>query len=255
MNLADIVVVAILAVFGIAGFSKGFFHTLLNIFSTLVALAIGIVTAKPVAAFLDGTFKITNYLSKIATDYLGDLNAWFQNTLSENGLTEYTGEAVKNALGTVDGVKDTYYETILKNFIGTNNFTADTVMGSWLGGVIGDVALLIISVFLVFIGIKITTAILGRIFDTITHNPAVGALDRLLGLAFGVVKGAIIVAIIFVVLNLITFVPFVGTELDVLINESTVALPIKNYIAELISDLTRQVDWNSIIPTIFDNAL
>jgi|GEM_PF-4916174 len=51
MAVIDIVVIAVLALFGIIGMIKGFLNTLISFFGNLASIGVAILCAKPVANF------------------------------------------------------------------------------------------------------------------------------------------------------------------------------------------------------------
>lgn len=72
MNWIDIVFIAILVLFAIIGVWRGLFDSLLALISSGVALTVAIFTAKSVAKFLNKTFKINSWFSKILTKSVGE---------------------------------------------------------------------------------------------------------------------------------------------------------------------------------------
>ena len=72
MNWIDIVFIAILVLFAVIGIWRGLFDSLLALISSGVALTIAIFTAKSVAKFLNKTFKINSWFSKILTNSTGE---------------------------------------------------------------------------------------------------------------------------------------------------------------------------------------
>lgn len=72
MNWIDIVVIAIFVIFAIIGLWRGFFDSLLALISSGVALTVGVLTAKPVAKFLNKIININGWFEKTLTKTVGE---------------------------------------------------------------------------------------------------------------------------------------------------------------------------------------
>jgi uncharacterized membrane protein required for colicin V production len=251
LNILDIAIIAIMLIFSLSGFARGFLASLLKLFSSVVSLAIAVWLAKPVAVFINSFY---------------DLNAWFSDKISaaiinidegffSSAVTEpTTGADLKNSIAeNVDGLSDVF-KTALR-FLIRDDVTIETgtVVGEWIGQMLAGIAMLVTATIAVYIAIRIAVAILSRIFDAITKSPAIGGLDRLLGLAFGAVKGAFIIAVVFAVYSVIVIVPGVESATSSILDGSTIGKPVYDMVSEFVVNYIGDIDFNAIIQGAFNN--
>ena len=70
--IIDVIIVAILVIFGIIGFNKGFLKSIISLFSWVVCLVIAILTAKYVASWINGIYDFSSLIGgKIAENREG----------------------------------------------------------------------------------------------------------------------------------------------------------------------------------------
>ena len=115
------------------------------------------------------------------------------------------------------------------------------------------VATLITVALALYILIRIAVGILSRIFDAITKNSAIGGLDRLLGLAFGAIKGAAIIAVLMGLVIAISLIPGINTVLDSYIKDSQIGEPIFNYILDFVTSQLDRIDLSELLQNALNN--
>ena len=122
--------------------------------------------------------------------------------------------------------------------------------------VAGDVDLIPFSttaiVFVgLFIGTFVVVKIIGAIFGNNLHKTAIGVVDRLLGAAWGVAKGLVIVSLIFLAMEWMADLPLIGEKItDFIASNITVesSIGIGKYLYEnnLILKLMEALNLSSI---------
>ncbi len=240
MSIADIVIIAIVALFALIGLAKGFFKTLISFFGWFISILIAALTARVVAEALLDITAVGNFVAGGGEGF--SLFKLFKGilppALSELPATA-TADEITAALGT--GVVG----SILKPFIGlltstTNaaNSVSDGIALSLAGGVFEIV---------VGIGMFIVCRILMTLFtmfakSLINPDKKKGFLGRIGGFVFGAVRGALYCAILLVVIGFLTpfqFMQPVTSEID----KGVIAKPIAQQVYTLSGRITSHQNY------------
>ena len=251
MAVIDIVIIAVLLLFGIIGMIKGFLNTILSLFSSLASLGVAIFCAKPVAKFLNNVFGLIGAIGgKIAGSLAGTIQP-FQSGYATN---ELTGSALKEYLAQ-DGL--TFQERLFKLFIedgktfSTAEQTAaeaDKQIVTYIGERLAAIISLVIATLVVFILLKIAVLLLAKLFDAITKNRAIGGLDRALGLIFGLVKASLIICVVLAVFYLIA-----NNTVQGWIDNSTVTKWLYQYVTQLVETIVHKFNLPAFLTDLFPN--
>lgn len=112
---------------------------------------------------------------------------------------------------------------------------------------------IIVSIIVVWILIKLAIWLLSRLFDNATaKSSALSGLNRVLGLFFGIVKGAVIVAAGLALVFCLKVLPFVGDKVEAPIKASSFTSKVYVYIGEWVGDkLEDRID--SIVSSLIDS--
>ncbi|MCI9378716.1 MAG: CvpA family protein [Eubacterium sp.] len=169
MNIFEIIVIAIIAIYALVGYHTGFLRVIYSLFAWTLAFALGSFASPHLAAFLEQNTGIKGaiqkacegYLSKLAGSKITDPTiAVFGGVLEDTGI--YEGIAAKAA-------------------------------GYLLKGV---------SFLAVMLVIGILMSLLWHILDVASHLPVIEGANKMLGAAAGALKGFMIVWGIFSVVRL-----------------------------------------------------
>ena len=252
LNTLDIAILVILLFYTLAGFARGFLNSLIQIFGTLVSLAIAIWFARPVASFLNTVVNATERFAVRIENALVSIDSFFDYKVGET-LPAFpegesiTGAELESAVGGADGISG-ILERFLSVFIDPEaTIESGTHIGSWFGEILGAAATLVTATLIIFIGIKVAVAILGKIFDAVSSSKAIGGLDRLLGILFGAAKGGLYISIGFAFLSLVVVLPGGESILNNLIAGSTIGQSWYMFVHEQITELLDVIDFNEII--------
>ena len=252
LNTLDIAILVILLFYTLAGFARGFLNSLIQIFGTLVSLAIAIWFARPVASFLNTVVNATERFAVRIEQALVSMDNFFDYEVGETlpGFPQgesITGEQLESAIGEADGISS-IMQRFLSVFIDPGaTIESGTHVGSFFGELIGSAATLVTATLIIFIGIKVAVAILGKIFDAVSSSKAIGGVDRLLGLLFGAAKGGLYISIGFAFLSLIVVLPGGEPILNNLISGSSIGQSWYLFVHEQVSELLNVIDFNEMI--------
>ena len=191
--IADIVCLAIVAIFGITNMAKGFFKQIFKVVCVLGALVIAYFFCDEAAAFLNAQWDLDNLFASKILGFFGDKQVVFLELTNENiataisalGLPEFITEYAVNSLN----------ETALTTY---NN------VGQYLSSILSHYAVLGISFIGVCIIARIVLFIVRKIVELIVKLPIIKGIDKLLGLVWGVLQAAIL---LFVVIYIIDILP------------------------------------------------
>ena len=226
----DVAVIGLLVIFGLIGFKKGFFKSVISMLSTLVVIIISIFCASPLARLLNKFYDFTGLIAKNLCKGIAGMGAFYSQPIPE-GVSG--ADLVNNIPASTNG----FLKKLMSYAL--NPLSASDVQGATVAdivsGAFASIIMLIVSGILLFILIKIILAIATRVFENITRNRVFGATNKVLGLAFGALKGFIIVFIFSVVLTFLTVIPAINTKVSPAIQDhSVIARPIYNFTDEII---------------------
>lgn len=251
MAVIDIVVISVLALFGIIGMIKGFLNTLLSLFGNLASVGVAVLCAKPVAKFLDSVFGIVNKIGAKIAGTLTNVTPFVSNIDSvQDGIL--TGTELKTYMPS-----DTLYHRALKLFVEDSaefNLAeyenvadaADKAVTSYVGVQVAKIAAIVIAAILMFVLLRVAVKLLAKLFDALAKNKAVSGLDRSMGLCFGLLKGAILVC-----LTLGIFYLIANETVNGWIETSVVTKWIYNYICQLIEWVVSRFNLPTVITDLF----
>lgn len=245
VGVLDIIVIAILALFAVIGFIKGFLNTILSLFGNLASLAVAIVIVKPCARFFDSIFHLVDKLGGAILNGLGDVVPTIEAGSTMTGqevITHMTGE---NGKGLIGRLASLFVDSSATYGTAADGQTlADGVLSltDTLSKGMGQFVTTVITVVVMFILIRIGVLILSKIFDAITKKRALSGLDRLLGLVSGIVKGAVIItAALSVMYALSPLIP----AIDQWISQAKFTSWLYGYVNQLINWAINNLDWKS----------
>lgn len=244
MAVIDIIVIAVLLVFGIIGMVKGFLNTLLSLFSTVASLGVAIFCAKPVAKFLNKIFGLVGAIG-------GKISASLASSITPFASGDYTGEMTGAQLKeyfAADGL--TFQERIFKLFVEDGQtFNTDESIVNYLGERLAAVIAVVIAAVVVFILLKIAVLLLAKLFDALTKNKAISGLDRAMGLIFGLVKASILICV-----TLAVFYVIANSTVQGWIDNSVVTKWLYQYVTEGVDAIVHKFNLPTFLTDFFPSA-
>lgn len=156
-----------------------------------------------------------------------------------------------------------YIAPIVNNIFGLENFLASKInlpenfslFGTPLNNAeVAKFGVWVITVLAVFLVVKLVIFILGKIFESVTNNsPAVSGINRVLGMVFGIVKGAITVVLVIMVASLLGKIPGVGDTIDAKINETKICKWADKYVDDIMEKYITKDNLQDIIDRIISD--
>lgn len=192
MNWIDIGIIIILVVHALNGLNKGFIISLFGVASIFIAAYISKLYYPYLISYIYANTTVYQNIEKFISKRVF-------NIISKTGESQ-----IQNADSILEGFK--LPEVIKEKLIDGIKFqpqTGDFIQstGNLISGKITDIFITIISVVLVFIAARILLYIIVEIIDRIMQLPVLKTVNRLAGLGFGILKGVMIIFVIFTILT------------------------------------------------------
>lgn len=216
--IIDIAIILALVIVGIIGFKKGFLHSVISLFSWVVCLVIAFFTAKYVAGWINGIYNFSGLIGNGISKSFASMGEVFTKTIAsfDGNKTEIIEQATAACS---NGLLDQLIKVVFNNSSYDPNST-ETV-ASFLGASLGHIIMVIISGILVFIVLKIVVKLLTKLFDKIAKTKVLGTLNKILGLALGVVKAGLVIVVLNIVLVGLSMIPAVNKTITPIITNNT----------------------------------
>lgn len=216
MIIADLIVIAIIALSVFIGVKRGFLRSVIGFLSIIISLILAVWTYPVVADVINNT-EIKATITEAVENSLGE-----EPTIAKEEKEEESGFSIlpKTAQETIEKQKEAITETAIQT-------TAQTV---------STLAVNIISILLVFVVVRLIMFLISTTLGFITKLPVIKSVNRLLGGALGTLCGILSV---YLILTLITF----NTALN---SNAAIGKAVKeSYIASQMYDNNFIVDWIS----------
>lgn len=236
MNILDIVLICLIALTAFIGFSKGFINTLLSLVGNLGSLIASFFLAKPLVGLLNSWFGLSGAISGKLTSQIGK---FFTEFSSVNGSTILENHC------SATGV----FKKVLNYFINPETvYESNVTLSAQLGELAGNFVTMAICIIVLFILIKLGLHFLAKVFDTLKKKSlAFSGLDRVLGLAMGVLKGLILISIVCVIVSLLQTIPAVANALDTVFEGSNIGKPLYDFITNHVNGYLNTIDFNTLL--------
>lgn len=236
MNILDIVLICLLVIFALIGFSKGFINTLISLVGNVASLVAAFFLAKPLATLLNGWFGLAGALSSKLTTHIGTLFTEFTQVSGADILSNYC-----NATG--------IWKTAISFFIKPETiYESNSALSSSLGSLAGNFATMAICLVISFIAIKLVLHFLSKLFSNLKEKSvAFNGLDKILGLVLGATKGLVLIAIVFIIASMLQTIPAVANALDVVFDNSNFAKPLYDFITTNVNGYLSTIDFNTLL--------
>lgn len=211
MSYIDIAIIVVVALGALIGLWKGFFKTLISFFGWFVSFLVAFFITKPIVGALLDVKGIKNFV-------VGNGESWSLFTWIYAKLPDLNGS----------GVLATLLRPLTKIVEEVGGTDLSTGVALLIANGIFSVAVCIC----LFIIIRILLLLFTMFANAMTQNKLVGALNRLLGLVLGAVKGAWFVGMAMIVLTFLmgmSFMAPVRAQMD----KSVLAEPIYNQVVKL----------------------
>lgn len=205
MNILLIAIVLILAGFGLSGMQKGLIKMVFSLVSTVVALACAVLFSSTLADMLRSNTMVHDFL----TENVGIVLELF--VPEAQSITDYMEnlplpEVIKDMLQEESGIAD----AVSTQTAAVSEYVCERIVNVTINCVAFAATFLVALVALVC---------LCHVLDLVSKLPVLDQVNRMAGLAVGLVEGVIVIWIFFVVLTMFTGTEFGQTAMQ-MINEN-----------------------------------
>ncbi len=203
MNYIDLAIVVLLILSVLSGFHRGFLVSILSIASFFVSWLAAYLFMPAVSGAIMGQDDVVSQMLYYTegAEKLGSVD-----------LARMPVDMVDNVTSIVSGADLPYpIDTLVHANISGETFLDEglTTVGEYFNQTIVNVAVNVISFFAVFLLVMLVLSFVIRGVDFVTRLPVLHQFDRLLGAGFGLIRGILIIFLVFMLVPLVlTILPF-----------------------------------------------
>ncbi len=226
----DIVFIVLIIIFALWGLKQGFLASLISLVGIALSVVLAVWLAPMFGSFLDNLFG--GGISKMFTDTM-------TGVVSNFGAPDYEVTEATKASTLIEGFNISgILKSLLLIMLGSKTIASGQNVQEWFSSQLGGLLTTVCSAVLLFLLIRIALALLGKLFDKITENRAINGLDRVLGLAFGALKGLIYVGFAIAIINLLCVVPSINDFVTKWLDKTTLLNDYAKWVFELLDNFT-----------------
>ncbi len=196
MGIIDIAIIAIILLFLLIGFFKGFMKQILSTANWLLALVGAFLLVKPISGLLTETAIQTTINNKII-DWIASKGALFSEVIQTGQASEQLTNAI-SALGLPQFIANAIVNGL--NLSSIEGKTLAEVLAPTIGNIVLTVFTFLVLFILIMIIIKIVFRLLNKIFD----KGVLGIVNKILGSALGIVKGLVLVSLVMLLVSAVS---------------------------------------------------
>lgn len=198
--IIDLIIIGLLALLVFLGYKRGLAKCAIKVLSTIIAIILALILFKPVSNWVIKNTEIDDNIKNSITQTI-------QKDVEEDGK-------VKDDTNLPETMVDHINEQIKTSV----NNTKEAVVES----VATEVSIIAVNVIVglgIFIVVKLILLIVNAIFSVITELPVIKQIDKVGGIAYGILETLVIVFVIFAIISAIS--PMIEkTGLVAMINKS-----------------------------------
>jgi len=196
MNWADIIVIAVIAAFGIIGLINGFIYSIFRLASFFASVIISIKFYPKVADILMKTALYTSIKGSFLNSLMQQKEVLIPKADSQ--AKQAAAESIISHLRLPEFLK----ETLIQKMPNPSELVDVSKVMSLISDELAKLVISIISLILLYLGIRIALIFLRFILQGIAKLPVFRQMDKLGGFAFGAVEGLLTIYILCAVLML-----------------------------------------------------
>lgn len=215
-GIIDIIFVAVLIILAVIGLTKGFLKSAISMVGSLASMVIAYFAASPLGSLIDKIFKSTSFFANKISNWLYSLSDFFSITRNGESFSNIAGEM--SASG-VDSAVQRLAKAVLGSGIIPEGESVGSVMGKSLGGLLTTV----IGGIVAFILIRIIIKVLEHLSSKITQVRIFGAVDKVLGFVFGLVKGLLYIGVAFVLMSILSYIKPIDNKITPIMDQTKIA--------------------------------
>jgi uncharacterized membrane protein required for colicin V production len=231
MNYLDYIFIGIIGISGLIAFGRGLIKTVFSLFSMVITVGLAYLLYPTVSELL---IKYT------------EIDAFLRAKIIEGFNLESLAENVFSVQDQIKMINDLNIPDMFKEMLVNNNnseiyqiLNVDSI-AEYIGGFFSTIAINALAFLITFLIVGILLKIVAVILDIVSKLPVLHQINRIGGLAFGLILGVLIVWVVCVAISLIVGISG-NSEILVLIESSTVAQFFyeNNLVMYFITDITK----------------
>ena len=204
MNTISWILLAILLLFTLAGFARGFIQTLFSMLGGILAFIIAISFAGPTAELLKSNTTVDDNMTQSIEQKLNEKSPLFSTVLTEENVQTVLNEALENS-----GIP-AFLSTPIANAVSqTPALATGKTPAQMIAQPVIHLAMLGISFFGLWIITFLALLIVKFLLKSLFAQKHLKKLDHILGLCLGAVQGTFLIAIFFAFLSLLSSMEWV----------------------------------------------
>ncbi|MBR3017655.1 MAG: CvpA family protein [Clostridia bacterium] len=201
-NIIDIAIIVILALSVIIGIYRGFVRTLLSVACCLISVVLAFAFGPKLAAAVSGSEGVSSTLATY-TDAVARVGDYNLASLSVDQLPKDRIDQLLSSVSLPEPIAN-ILSSNLKNKVfadagltSVNDYVSNTVVG---------IALNILCFIAVYAGAYLVLSVIAGLIDAVFKLPLLKHLDWLAGGVFGLIRGALILYVIFLIIPILSTV-------------------------------------------------
>ena len=218
MNIIDLVILVILGASVILGLYKGFLHTVLSVACCLISILVAFSFGPRLADIVSGNQSISSSLATF-TDAVARVGDYELATTEVQQMDDSLISRVLDSVGLPDSIG-----SILRSNIKTRNYENSglSTVNDYVSNTVVAVALDIICFIAAFALCYLVLSLVVSLIQHVFKLPLLKQLDWLAGGAFGLIRGSVVLYVIFLAIPILsTIIPL--DAFNKLLDESTLA--------------------------------
>ena len=218
MNIIDIVILVIVGASVIYGLYRGFVHTLLSVACFLISIFVAFAYGPKLSAVVSGSQGVTSTLATY-TDAVARVGDY---SLASTPVSQLTDNVIQQVLDSVSLPES--IASILQNNLKTQSFsgTGLNTVNDYVSNTVVAVAVNVLCFIACFAVSYMVLSVLVSLIHHVFKLPLLKQLDWLAGGAFGLVRGGLILYVIFLLIPILsTIIPM--DSFNELLSQSSLA--------------------------------
>ena len=203
MNPFDLVIAGVLVLSVVYAVYRGAVQTVMNVAALILAVLLAYPLSKPLTDAVRDNTAITSQLLTYtdAMARVGDVE------LANTRVTGITDETVEQVLKNVD-LPAAMTDILRRNLVRGRSIESDRTINDYVQSAVLASAIRILSYLICALGVYIGLSLLIALFNSVFHFPLVRGVDAAAAGLFGLARGAMLLALLFLLVPLaLTAVP------------------------------------------------
>lgn len=202
MNIVDIVILVILGVSVVYGLYRGFVHTILSVACCLISVLLAFSFGPKLAAVVSGSQGVSSTLATY-TDAVARVGDYDLASTPVEQLSQGVIDQVLESVSLPEPISDILADNLENRvFSGTGLTTVNDYVSNTVVAVAVNVLCFIVCFAISYLLLSVVVSLIQHIF----RLPLLKQLDWLAGGAFGLVRGALLLYVLFLLMPILSTV-------------------------------------------------